>query len=119
MTDAEIKNAIAYGCTDKLAVDNAKKHAQAVGPAECWHPENWDYVTLQWLKRPEGKALLRALQAMPTTMQALVDASATIENLRGLIREGVYALSLSETCQDEISEIQNRMREAVAEQEPT
>lgn len=36
-----------------------------------WHPENWDQVTLEWLKRPEGRKMLSALQSLPDLVATL------------------------------------------------
>lgn len=38
-----------------------------------WHPENWDAVTLLWLKTDDGKATLALLKAAPELLATVRD----------------------------------------------
>ena len=55
-------------------------------PAECWHPENWDAVTLAWLHSPEGAADLALVKAAPYLLEACKRNVTALKVLRRMLQ---------------------------------
>lgn len=53
-----------------------------------WHPENWDAVTLAWLKTDDGKATLALLKAAPDLLNACRLALDCVDRFSGKLSPG-------------------------------